>query len=86
LAAVNQAITAEESVTITQPARSAHLSNRPRRARPAIRKTIPTTAHLPKCAHSAVVPQPTSTQKGRVWVNVRCPLLRRGSRLSLVAV
>ena len=44
-----------------------------------------TTAHLPYAAQSAVVPQPTSTVNGRVWVSVRCPLLRRGSLLSLVA-
>jgi hypothetical protein len=71
LAAVNQAMPADASVTMTQPARSAHSSNRPRSAMPAIRKTIETTAHLPKCAQSAVVPQPTSAANGSVWVNVR---------------
>src|SRR5690606_28041300 len=83
--AASRVITAETVVVTSQPRFRAHSAIRPRSASARVKNSTPSTTGRPNRATSRLSATPSSTAKARVWVRVRCPLRRRGSRLVRVS-
>ena len=73
------ASTNDAAVTTSQLCLSTQSGSSPRRASPSRKNSMPMAAGFPKAASSAEHAAPIARANHSVWVNVRCPLLLRGS-------